>query len=151
MREFKFRAYHPKTKQTLHFSKNWSFCIEYGQLVFGVMEREFQGIANMPDACWQEEEWILMQYTGLKDKNGKEIYEGDIIFQPSWWWGPGEVILNTGKCGPCEGDSVMSYVCRGKGGHISYNIWNGKEVEVIGNIYENPELIKKSLAPDKII
>lgn len=85
----------------------------------------------------------IMQYTGLKDKDGKEIYEGDIISDPNWWWGPGEVFLNLGECGPCKGESVMSYVCRGKGGSVSHNIWDGKDVEIIGNIYENPELLEK--------
>lgn len=80
-------------------------------------------------------------YTGIKDKNGKEIYVGDIIYNTSWWWGAGEVFLNTGKCGPCDGDSVMTYACRNSK-EVFYNIWNGKDVEVIGNIYENPELLK---------
>lgn len=81
------------------------------------------------------------QFTGIKDKNGKKIFEGDIIFDPNWWWGPGEVFLNRGQCGPCRGDSVMSYLCRGKE-TISHNIWNGKDVTILGNIHDNPEIIK---------
>lgn len=88
----------------------------------------------------------LIQSTGLKDKNGKLIYEGDIIYTPGWWWGAGFVHLNIGECGPCKGDSVMSYILAKnidnplKG--AAHNIWNGAEVEVIGNIYENPELLE---------
>ena len=82
---------------------------------------------------------VLMQYTGLKDKNGKEIYEGDIIrFQRIT---QGETILavkwdeETGFFPFTE----CSYP------RIGYECGRGIEedtVEVIGNIYENPELLK---------
>ena len=90
-------------------------------------------------------DFVVMQCTGLHDKNGKLIYEGDIIYSPSWWWGACFVHLNIGQCGPCKGDSVMSYILAKSidnplEGAI-YNIWNGSEVEVIGNIFDNPELL----------
>jgi len=64
---------------------------------------------------------ILLFFTGLKDRNGKEIYEGDVICNMRY--SPQEQIVKWGE-GKYEG------------------IWNYKEAEVIGNIYENPELIK---------
>jgi uncharacterized phage protein (TIGR01671 family) len=89
----------------------------------------------------------FIQYTGLKDKNEVEIYDGSILMDPSWWWGPRFVYLNQGECGPCEGDSVMSYILakniENPQKEATHNIWNGREVEVIGNIYENPELLSE--------
>lgn len=79
----------------------------------------------------------LGQWTGLSDKLGKEIYEGDIIRQRSY---PGYAI------------NVIDYESESDG---SYANWNfsydldefgerpNKEWEVIGNIYENPELLKE--------
>lgn len=89
----------------------------------------------------------LIPFIGITDKNGKDIYERDILYCSSWWWGTGFVYLNKGECGPCSGDSVSSYIMakdidNPKKG-ASHNSWNGAEVEVIGNIYETPELIGK--------
>ena len=75
------------------------------------------------------------QYTGLKDKNGKEIYEGDIV-KSAWHGTTGIVefsIEDVGSCGCCYTEFKGS-------GFIAPYI-NLNEVEIIGNIYENPELL----------
>ena len=78
------------------------------------------------------ERWIPMQYTGLKDKNDKEVYEGDIVkcFVSVQRKEPEEFV---GSVKFVDG----SFMCR------YYLGQHYKESEVIGNIYENPELLNE--------
>jgi len=74
----------------------------------------------------------LMQFTNLHDKNGKEIYEGDVVQHDAWDY-PFEIIFN---------QENARFVCKMKSGLTQFIDNNG--LEVIGNIYETPELIKIS-------
>ena len=88
----------------------------------------------------------LMQYTGLKDKNGKEIYEGDLLkylaqyphgFQEKYPW------KKSGRvCGPVVSEDGWLYADRKyKGEEMLLFKDSANEYEIIGNIYENPELL----------
>lgn len=107
-----------------------------------------QGGIRVSDGCWHEkflgDEVILMQSTGLKDKNGVEIFEGDIVV--------GQQHLTTDLRTPFEIKGVVKYSKRNtmfyldndSFGHQKFMSSLGSSIyqyEVIGNIYENPELL----------
>lgn len=74
----------------------------------------------------------LMQYTGLKDKNGVEIYEGDVVkWNNNIQIGNSTIVFYDG-CFRLEDYPFSEY----------NKLETGSRIEVIGNIYENPELIK---------
>lgn len=116
MREIKFRAWDKEKKMWT----NWK-CYDN---MFYFMDK-ITGAWIRDDKFNRFE---LMQYTGLKDKNGKEIYEGDIVRYYSFIKDKkllAEVIFE-------EGCFVID----------DYYLGHKKRVEVIGNIYENPELLE---------
>lgn len=73
-----------------------------------------------------------MQFTGLKDKNGVDIYEGDIV--ECFNDGLSEVLFRKGSFG------TLTYTSRGVDFYTFNEIYGA--CEIIGNIYENPELLE---------
>ena len=138
MREIKFRAWDNQAGMTYN-----------GSVAFnGAWTINFNGgVAH------------LMQYTGLKDKNGKEIYEGDVVrykalgeFYKKNEYSFGKVMFSGDSFGIeilSEGELQFDRWGDHEDDTIYYNefySYEGKEfswdeLEVIGNIYENPELL----------
>ncbi|CEY93105.1 phage protein [Streptococcus pneumoniae] len=85
--------------------------------------------------CYDFDDIELMQSTGLKDKNGKEVFVGDIIKCTKGC--PHEVYLEKEYGGTFIGGMPAVYL---KGLGEGY-VWTEDE-EIIGNIYENPELLE---------
>ena len=123
MREIKFRAWH-KEKKII------------GEILgIDILHKEIF-FSNEDVDCYEHTDFKdieLMQYTGLKDKNNEEIYEGDIVTLHN---GKYKVIFNTEEARFVLRDDEFEM-------NIPFTNNNNKRMEVIGNIYENSELIKE--------
>ena len=120
MRTIKFRAWDKK-------EKFWCGYDVRGYVLVDETNKEQEAFGYFP-----KENIILMQYTGLKDKNGKEIYDGDILsnihgkhFLVKWRASKARWYL--------ENDEYSDFYC---------NDATTMNRKVIGNIMENPELLK---------
>jgi uncharacterized phage protein (TIGR01671 family) len=125
MRTYKFRAWDKKLKRmfivySMQLGADW---IVYDS------NNQKEGISVFEDI-----DAVLMQFTGLKDKNGKEIYEGDIV-------------KGTGFDEGVEYKDLVGEVYQAQTGawcvrcRHTMSLFDLPEPEVIGNIYENPELL----------
>ena len=132
-RQLKFRAWDKLAKQFTYPDKGYQ-----GHYVL-TLNGQFQNFQNGSGG----EEYVVQQFTGLKDKNGKEIYEGDIIERKALTKTENhsynychcyEVIYSTD-----EASYILKY---GSGDDYVYLSDFIDNLEIIGNTFENSELLK---------
>lgn len=103
-----------------------------------------QGGIRVSDGCWHEkflgDEVILMQSTGFKDKNGTEIFVGDIVIHTQKSINYGDVYHN--DYAEVFQQQNGAYRIRGKHIYEMDAFCNRKRLEVVGNIFENAELLE---------
>jgi len=141
MREIKFRAWDKDNHAWVtDYDTGEDSTIEFYNGVARAISIELEchcgppGCGGCVDMPVVHEDIEVMQYTGLHDKNGKEIYEGDIVRHSRQASVVGEIKYYEGAfvVGECLTDFAM----------IEFNA--PKYLEIIGNIYENPELLAES-------
>ncbi|MDG7730259.1 YopX family protein [Streptococcus pneumoniae] len=134
-----------KTEKRMFFSDD-ILAIDYENEEIVTQQIYFEN--GLPDDrdiyCYNPGEIELMQSTGLKDKNGKEIFEGDIV-RTTRFLGRADEIGGfyeyekdyVGVVKVLEGSWVIDT------GSVAVRLWSEiDESEVLGNIYENPELLE---------
>jgi len=137
MRRIKFRAWDKKLKVMINpdYSDWEDFMIEPDGTVF----RSYEYGTYETYRTKEKVDYELMQYTGLKDKNGKDIYEGDILKING---GAKDFMVTV----------TFEYGCFGVRGKVFQDNHNELKyytdldfcsVEVAGNIHENPTLVNK--------
>ena len=144
MRKIKFRGYDKKENEMFYSS------------MYQDKTSMAYGLGNFLRECGDIED-TLMQFTGRKDINSIEIYEGDIIVMNDYpFYGNAEVITDSNqKCdelnyvGIVEWDVYIGYFLnlkpiskRVRGDACGSNLQDYDGMVVIGNIYENPELLE---------
>lgn len=136
MRTIKFRGWHTKAKKM--FSAEEMVADQLTLLPTGQFINVHSTATNLSE-IYPTEKFIPLQFTGLTDKSGKEIFDGDIL--KSAYNGNHAVVWTAGSAH--WGIDHKNDCCRPWKGPLSGHAH--MEV-VIGNVYENPELLDKETA-----
>ena len=113
-----------------------------GDLIQAFRENQLSSCSIMPNTpttyCWKVDPETIGQYTGLTNKNGVRIFEGDIVECVS---GGERAVISWLKYSACFGLSFDGWCC----GFDDYD-FSPNDFKVIGNIHDKPELLK-TLSP----
>lgn len=134
MREIKFRAWLKEDKkmvnvETMDFTDKSMQYLKRSEIINAyILRRE------------SDDDVELMQYTGLKDKNGKEIYEGDIVLikldETSTWY---KTVVGFKK-----GAFIANLIDKEDYVYIFHHGFTDDDFEIIGNVYENKKLLEEN-------
>lgn len=132
MREIKFRAWWKEAKIMVEVK-----CLrDNGSIEFFVPVSSGEKKWNELEVLDEPEQYELMQFTGLKDKNGKEIYEGDVVRAKGDV--VGSIVFFNGAFMWTDGACHWQMV----DWQIEKTAKKCEWAEIIGNRFENPELLK---------
>jgi len=128
MRQFKFRVWHKPEKKMHYYLK-----AKFGQGTNITLEGKFKDVDQITTKTVPNEDLEVMQFIGLLDKNGNEVFEGDLL----------KIGQLTGRYEVVWQEDGAYFRARRVGSDTGYSFTNiSYPFEVIGNIYENSELLK---------
>lgn len=129
MRELEFRAWWKDTKRFLDCDEWYMTCSGAKYLHYAVMP-------------YKDDNFIIEQYTGLKDKNGQKIYEGDIVSEEFEYGGEKTKTIWQVRWSDDECAFELHYVSGFEVDDCSLVADDEEDYEVIGNIHKQPELLE---------